>query len=299
MTHLFSIDERTRISGSRYNESKYSFLDTSSWPSIERVRHFWESWFEQYPEDKKSALAARFRSRDDHPHLSAFLELFVFAFLQRSGYELAVDPPSGGLALDFLAYNKSKEPLFYVECTATGRHRSQLGADALEADLLEAINKTPTGRFLLRIEVEARGAAAPATKPLRAQLEAWLASLDADEVTARVEETKRLPEWIWEKDGWRVRFVAMPTIASPDDGEGAIGMRLASFVPDQHIRLRAAMDGKASKYGELGKPLLLVLDSTEFQSDRDLMTALLGDVLWHIDFATGAVTTSRKPNGVL
>jgi hypothetical protein len=76
-------------------------------------------------------------------------------------------------------------------------------------------------------------------------------------------------------------------------------MTLASFVPDQHIRLRSAMDGKASKYGELGRPLLLVLGSTQFQSDRDLMTALLGDVQWHINFATKAVTTGRRPNGVL
>jgi hypothetical protein len=66
----------------------------------------------------------------------------------------------------------------------------------------------------------------------------------------------------------------MPTLASSDDVEGAVGMTLASFVPDQRIRQRAAMDGKASKYGELGKPLILVLDATEFQWDRDLMTPL-------------------------
>ncbi len=133
MTSLFSAGKRTRTSGSRYNESFYSFLNTSGWPSVKRVRDFWEGWFTQYPEDKKAAVAARFRSLDDHPHISAFLELFTFAVLRRSGYELEVEPPVGDLALEFLTKGEPKSSSFYVECTATGRHRSQVGKEALAA----------------------------------------------------------------------------------------------------------------------------------------------------------------------
>lgn len=298
MTNLFSVVERTRVSGRRYNESSYSFLNTSAWPSVRRVREFWEGWFTEYPEDKRMALAARFRSLDDHAQLSAFLELFTFAVLRRSGYELQVEPPAGDLALEFLTKGEAGHPSFYVECTATGRHKSQVGEDALEADLLEAINKAPTGRFLLEVEVEARGAGAPAAKPLRAELARWLASLDVDQVADTFNAAQRLPEWTWQRDGWRVTFRAIPTIGSEDDGRDAVGMILSTFVPDQHKRLRAAMDAKASKYGSLEKPLLVAVNSTQFQHDEDLLTALLGDVVWHIDFSSNTGTTDRTPNGV-
>lgn len=298
MSTLFSSVERTRMTGSRYNESHYPFLNTSAWPSVERVRNFWEQWFAAYPEEKKTALAARFRSSDDHPHVSALLELFMFAVLKQSGYELEVEPPVGDLALEFLTAERPPTTSFYVECTATGRRQLDVGLDALEADLLEAINKTATGRFLLEIQVIERGRGAPSSRQLRADLAAWLSSLDPDNVVELLTAHSALPELIWERDGWRITFGALPTIDN-DDGEGAVGMTVSAFTPDQAQRLRNAMDGKASKYGNLGKPLVVVLNSTQFQTDRDLLTALLGDVVWHIDFASKSGTAGRKPNGVL
>ncbi|MCH7577799.1 MAG: hypothetical protein IH822_08385, partial [Chloroflexi bacterium] len=120
MMRLFSSYERTRTSSRRYNEPIYSFLDASAWPSIARIREFWEGWFSQYDEDKKPALAGRFQSADNHNLLSAFLELFTFAVLKRTGYSSQIDVPVGTRTLDFLA-SSSDGPTFYAECTATGR----------------------------------------------------------------------------------------------------------------------------------------------------------------------------------
>ena len=75
-----------------------------------------------------------------------------------------------------------------------------------------------------------------------------------------------------------------------------IGPRI--FDAKEHLRLRAAIDRKASKYGSLDVPLLVVTNSTEHQAERDLMTALLGDVQWQINMATRDVSVTRKPNGV-
>lgn len=299
MTTLFGEGPRTRMTGRRYSEPACSFLNTSAWPSVERVRGFWEHWFQEYPEDKQVALAARFRSSDDHPHLSALLELFTYAALRRSGYQLQVEPPIGDLALDFLIIADPTHQSFYVECTATGRQKVEVGADALEGDLLDALNKTPTDRFLLDVEIEKRGATAPPAKRLRTQLARWLSSLDSEGAANAVQQGGDLPQWVWAEDGWLATFRALRTIDVGEDGEDAVGMTLHTFVPDQHRRLRAALDGKASKYGSLVKPLLVVANSTQFQSDDDLITALLGDVIWLIDFAAKAGTTSRKSNGVL
>lgn len=292
MTQLFDTGERTRTTSRKYNEPMYSFLNTSAWPSVERVRQFWEGWFAQYDDGKKPGLAARFRSYDDHPHLSAFLELFTFAVLKGAGYEVEIEPPAGSRALEFLASMKERDLKLYAECTATGRRVAEAGADARGADVLDAIDKVPTGRFILGVNFVQRGAAAPPLRDIRQGLVAWLSSLEEKETRRSV--------WTWEDRGWTIKFWAVPAESDDTDddggGLGIIGPRI--FDASEHLRLRAAIDRKASKYGSLDEPLLVVTDSTEHQTERDLMTALLGDVLWHVNMVTRDVTVGREPNGV-
>ena len=295
MTQLFSSGPRARASGGRYNEPNYSFLDSSAWPSVDRVREFWEGWFAQYPDDKKAGLAARFRSFDDHPHLSAFLELFTFAVLKRGGYDLEVEPPAGTRALEFLASKATGDLAYYVECTTTGQRASEASADSREDDVNEAINNVPTGRYVLGVSYPQRGAAAPPLKRIQQDVARRMSSL--------AQGLPRECEWTWEDAGWSIRFWAVPydtdAADDPDDVEGGLGfIGPKVFGRVEHLRLRAAIDRKASKYGNLDRPLLVVTNSTQFQAERDLMTALLGDVVWHIDFASKTGSTGRKPNGV-
>jgi hypothetical protein len=269
----------------------YSFLDTSVRPSVERVRQFWQDRFAQYDEAKKPGLAARFRSCTDHVHLSAFLELFVFAILKRAGYHVGIEPAAGSRALEFLASMTGRCLDFYVECTATGRGTAEVGADAREAEVLDAISEVPTGRFILGMPFIERGAGAPPLKNIRKGLISWLSSLDDREPTGG--------EWTWEGRGWVIRILAVP--AEPkdaDEEQGGVGFIMRFRDPDQHLRLRGAIDRKASKYGSLGKPLIVVTASTELPMENDLMRALLGDPLWRINTATHEFSTSIMPNGV-
>jgi hypothetical protein len=295
MTHLFSSGPRTRTFGGRYNEPIYSFLDSSAKPSVDHIREFWEGWFAQYPENKKAGLAARFRSYDNHPHLSAFLELFTFAVLKRAGYDLEVEPPAGTRALEFLASKVAGDLSYYVECTTTGQERSDASADSREGDVNEAINNVPTGRYMLGVSYAQRGAGAPPLKRIQREVGEWLSSL--------VEGPPTESEWKWDDSGWSIRCWAAPyqtddTDGADDDegGLGFIGPKVFDVV--EHLRLRAAIDRKASKYGSLGKPLLVVTNSTQHQSERDLMKALLGDTLLQINTVTREVTAPRKRNGV-
>lgn len=299
MKRLFSSGERTPAITRRYNEPMYSFLDASAWPSVDRVREFWEGWFSQYDDTKKPGLAARFQSYDNHPHLSAFLELSTFAVLKRSGYEIEIEPPAGSRALDFLASMNDRDLKFYAECTATGQRAAEAGADAREADVLEAIDKVPTGHFLLQIEFEKRGSKAPAIRRLRAELTSWLASLDHVAAIDEFRKTNRLKEWTWAEGDWRIKFAGLPAEAELGDDEGAlaiIGPRALDL--KEHLRLRAAIDRKASKYGSLAAPLLVVTNSTEYQRDRDLMIALLGDPVWDVDLRNSHVSERFSLNGV-
>ncbi len=287
-TRLFTCGPHTRTSSRRYNEPNYSFLDSSAWSSVDRVRGFWEDWFSQYDEDKKPALAARFRSADNHNLLSAFLELFTFAVLRHAGYSVQFDPPVGTRDLDFLASSRDGL-ILYAECTATGRRMAEVGEDAREADVIDAIDKVPSGQFVLGVRCIERGAESAPLRQLRSSLTTWLSTLDQAETR----------EWTWRERGWVVQVTAIPAGDDPLEDEGGVGMIMSNaFTNDQPVRLRAAIDGKASKYGSLDRPLLVVTDSTEHQTERDLMTALLGDVLWHVNFANNTYSVGAKPNGV-
>jgi hypothetical protein len=295
LTTLFSSVARSRSSGGRYNEPIYSFLDSSARPSVASIREFWESWFAQYPDDKKAALAARFQSYDNHPHLSAFLELFTFAVLKHAGYDLEVEPSAGTRALEFFASMATGDLKYYVECTTTGQRASDASADSREDDVNEAINNVPTGRYMLGVSYPQRGAGAPPLKRIQREVGEWLLSLAEGPPTES--------EWTWEDSGWSIRCWAAPyetdgadDSADNEGGLGFIGPKVFDVV--EHLRLRNAIDRKASKYGSLDKPLLVVINSTEHQSERDLMKALLGDTLWQINMTTRQVTEVRKPNGV-
>jgi len=287
-TRLFSSGARTRTSSRRYNEPTYSFLNTSGWPSVARVREFWEGWFAHYDEDKKPALAARFQSANNHILLSAFLELFTFAVLRRAEYSVQIDPPAGTRTLDFLA-SSGHGPTFYAECTATGRRVAEVGEDAREADVIDAIDKVPSGQLVLGVRCIERGAESAPLRQLRSSLTTWLSTLNQAETR----------EWTWRARGWVVQVTAIPAGDDPLEDQGGVGMIMSNaFTNDQPLRLRAAIDGKASKYGSLDKPLLVVTDSTEHQWERDLMTALRGDVIWHINFANKTYSVGARPNGI-
>jgi len=188
---------------------------------------------------------------------------------------------------------------FYTECIATGQRAAEAGADAREADVLEAIDKVPAGHFLLQVEFEKRGSQAPAIRRLRAELTSWLASLDHEAAIGEFRETNRVNEWTWAEGDWRIKFAALPAEAELGDVEGALGMVGPRALDlKEHLRLRAAIDRKASKYGSLAAPLLVVTNSTEYQRDRDLMIALLGDPVWDVDIRSNHVSERFSLNGV-
>jgi hypothetical protein len=285
---LFDSGERTRIAVRRHNEGSYAFLNSCAWPSIARVRAYWEAWFTEYDGDRKD-LASRFRSPMKHPHLSAFLELFTFACLKRANCEVRVAPKLAQYSLDFLASNRNSGLSFYAECTATGTSREESAADLRKAEVHNAIDQIPTGCLMVGINVAASGASNVSLKALRPEYARWIASLSREPVNDQ--ETR----WVWERDGWRLEFWATPV-----DGEGGLGMIGPDIFDagEQPIRLREAIDAKASKYGPLDSPLLIVANSIEHQGERELSLAVAGDRYYQINLATREGSILRKANGV-
>jgi len=96
---LFDDIERWDHRHKRQTQSSFHFLNTSAWPASHNMRAALEQWFEDYPDDDKNDLRARFRKRDDN-HESAFFELFLYEVFRRLGLTPEVHPePSTGRGL--------------------------------------------------------------------------------------------------------------------------------------------------------------------------------------------------------
>jgi hypothetical protein len=288
---------RTRTRSRLYNEPKYTFLDTSGLGWVIRLRDFWEAWFKRYPQEHRAKLAGSFKSPNDHVHVSALTELFSFAALSQAGLDVEVQHPQGRFNLDLA----SASPPLFVECTVTGQSSVISSQDRMEEDIIALLDQLRIGsRFLLQVACEEHGSVAPSARKLRATVADWLTTLDPDLIQARMANGSPWPSFAWEDRGWRIRIGAIPVSApdSDDDDDGAIGMIGVKYLQgSQSGRIRSAVDEKATKYGELDRPLLVVVNSLEHQFDEQLVDAMFGDRVWTISGKT--VRETRRANGLV
>lgn len=81
-------------------ESIYEFCDRLDRPQIGAGRDLTNQWLEQIPAMHRPELHARLRSRKDHDHLSALLELYLFARFVDFGFNPEFVRPSIGSTPD-------------------------------------------------------------------------------------------------------------------------------------------------------------------------------------------------------
>src|SRR5690242_6834994 len=89
---LFDQIVRAERRARRQNEGSFDYMNTSARPGVAAIRELLEVWFERLPESAKADIRARFRSRDEVQHQSAWFELFWHGLLRCSGYDVEVHP---------------------------------------------------------------------------------------------------------------------------------------------------------------------------------------------------------------
>jgi len=266
-----------------YAESSYRFLARSTRSSFAAVRQVLEEWHARFPEDERTDLRERFRSKSDTQHLSAFFELWAHELLLRSGCEIqAVHPQLDDRQThpDFLVRGPSGL-LFYVEVTASSS-RFPMPDSARVRLVLDAINDLDSPDFFVNI---LRQSGAPRTSPrirqLRAILTRWLAGLDHAAAMASMERGafNELPKICWDWDGWEVEFTAHPTAKL----RGAAGVRtlgIQGVYPGfsaSASTLRDRVETKAECYGRMPHPYLLMINNYDLSLELgDVQQALLG-----------------------
>lgn len=292
---LFDQGTRTDATPSRHQESTFAFLNRVAGDYWEPPRSLMQDWLDCIPSDAEyNDLRQRFRSRDDEQFRSAYLELYLHQSLLRAGYQVTIHPevPGATRRPDFLAERADQR--FYVEAIAPGSSQAAKAAARRQAVLLDTVNQLDDPNFMLWLDELTEGPAAPPAGRLRADLTAWLATLDPD--CDADWDPEEAPTYTWEHDGWAAVFKPIPLKpeargqrADPD--HRAIGVYAHTGVDfiDDAPAIRKALTGKHHQYGELDAPFVIAVGTYIFDTNH-----------WHTSnalYGATAVQWGRKAGG--
>lgn len=308
---LFQLGPRTDIREAYQGEPRFEFLNRVSQPYWAQVRDVMEAWFARVPTAHREDLRKRFRSPDDRQHAAAFWELYLHENLSCLGYALEIHPTAPGEPThpDFLVRADAGD--FYLEAVAGTDSDAEVATQRRLRDLYRTINqRLATPNFMLWVNEYAIGSEPAPGREVAGWLERWLQGLDPDEVAARLEKEQsgglpadRLPTERWIRDGWDLRFRAVPLKPEARDASkhwalGAFGPGQASAI-DTVTPLRSRLERKATRYGDLSAPYVVaVLRNDSFASDEFSVTsALYGSEAVQFDVSTGEATSIRNPDG--
>ncbi len=293
---LFDDIVRTEIRARRQNESTFDYLNTSARPGIQAARDLLETWFEHLPGNAQADVRGRFGSRNEVSHQSAFFELFWHELLRRSGYDVEIHPAIAGVTTnpDFLA-SRGGVPQFYVEVTLAMPPHADAAADRRLAELHDTLDRMDSPDFYLEMKYRGTPEGNVRGRNLRERLERWLLTLNYDEIAQmyREQEYSQLPSVTVSEQGALFTFTAMP---KGPERRGQPGVRPVGIVAPAgfqlvrtHEDIKAAVDGKANKYGDLQLPLLIAVNvMDDFCDGDDVLNALFGEE---------QVVVAREPNG--
>jgi hypothetical protein len=281
---LFSVGRREDPRPERYAESSFAFLDRVAQPYWARVRDELDRWFEYFPKGKDDKdLRNRFRSGDPGQHCGAWWELYLYTFLTRSGFEVEVHPdlPGSGGHTDFLV--RSERGACYVEATTTfSSIQDEHKHPALEAQIMDAIEKVQSETFKISLAFSRIGTNTPPVRTMVLQIQEWLDTLDPDEVLA----SSVYPSRPFKVRDWELELKAFPLEPEhrgPVKQLIALGPVTVGSVNDTE-KLLAALKEKRGKYGSLDEPLLLaVLMPSGFADLPAVEKALFGDAALRYD----------------
>jgi hypothetical protein len=293
---LFDDIARAEQRPRRQNEGGFDYLNTSARPGVSAIRSLLESWFEHLPDIAKSDVRGRFRSREDVQHRGAFFELYWHELLLRSGYEVEIHPPLPHAATnpDFLA-RRNKISRFYLEATLASPAREDCAADSRLAEFHDVLDRMESPDFFLHVEYRGSPKDNIRGRPLRERLERWLGQLDVENVAQLYRDRNHaaVPVLTLSQQGVLLTFTPIPKGPETRGRPGVRPVGIMMPMEMQEVRtqddIRAAVEGKATKYGDLDLPLTVAVNVIDdYCDDDEILNALFGEQ---------QVLAVRQPNG--
>jgi hypothetical protein len=287
----------------RSGESTFSLLDRVDDAAIDRVRRLVNSWFDRFPSDSRDELRGRLTSGNDVDFNGAFWELYLHEAYSRLGYSVDTHPPLPDAPThpDFLIEGNGVS--LYLEATVVGEARSEVAESKRIARIEESLNRIHSPDFSIFLGVDNYGRASPSMRNVRPRIEAWLETLDWNDVRQKLEADPffELPSLEYEQGDWEFIFRAYP---KPQDQRGRADIRTVGAGPmrsgylDDASAIRAGIGRKVGRYGRPDRPLVVAIAvDRAFADAEDVNYALFGTPAVRV-VSDDRVESVRLPNGV-
>jgi hypothetical protein len=281
---LFDQIVRVERRARRQNESGFDYMNSSACPGICAIRDLLEQWFERLPDNAKADIGARLRSRDEVQHQSAWFELLWYELLRCSGYEVEVHPAVPGVTTnpDFLGKSNGVFR-FYLEATLA-MPPGDPGADRRLAELHDTLDRMNSPDYFLEFQYRGTVEGNIRGRALRDRLEQWLQELNLEQISRSYHEQNYgvIPTFTWSEQGLSLTFTPIPKGPETSGQPGARPLAAVMPIEMRMLRtdddIRAAVEGKATKYGALELPLVVAVNILDdFCDDIDISNALFGE----------------------
>jgi len=282
---IFSGNERTSLATKRETEPNFAYLDRSARPVMQRVREVLEDWLARYPAEAIPELLARLRSGNDVHFASATFELYLHELMTRLGCMLAVHPDvAGGVQThpDFLVTPPGEDPFYLEAIVASGDSEDDRKADNRLAAVLDALRDMSGSDFYLSLARVGPPPQSVKTRKMVGELQAWLATLNADQVEQQLEAEQKVaaPRYVYQEGDWKLRFEAYPKSANRRGQPDSPNIGVVSTAVENVEAWKAiykAVRKKATRYGTLDRPFLVAINAGAFHlGTRDVMDGLFG-----------------------
>jgi len=281
------------------NETAFAYLNRSGRGEAEHVRQLVVCWFDHYPADKRDGLLARFRSTIDDDYHSAFFELFLHEFILICGHKIvAIEPALEGTpkSPDFLAETAQGDRFYLEAVMTTGRSREEKAAQTRLNVALAAIDRTPSPRHFLDLDVVGVPEAPIATKRMTGALRRWIAGLPDDRSAFHA------PPFVFEEHGVCITLRGWPR-QNREQPERAIGVRHYQAQREKsYADIRDALEKKAKRYGALDHPYVVAVNAMRlFPREDGVIDAVLGTphgIVRVLQDGRQSIEEGRHPDGV-
>lgn len=285
---LFSNTSRTNSEVREYSESAYAHLDRTARPAFQKVREMLESWANRLPSAEVGEFVQRLTSGDDLLFHSAVLELYMHELLMSTSHAVVFHPEIPGTTKrpDFLATTGNGDETVF-ECTvATEESSKKRSSNARLNAVYEAINKISCPDFFLSLDIDGTPASPVSGKRWRESIQRWVDSLDYESLVklGPIPDEGKIPSLDLEHDGLQLKITPIPKKASARGKEGRpIGVQaFEGCWVTSHLEIRDTIKDKASRYGLLHRPYVIVVNCLgEHADNEEISEAMFGhEGLW-------------------
>lgn len=278
---LFEDKIRIDNSPSKHIDNSFDFYDRSASPQVSIIREKLNQWFENYPDNEKIEMKARFKTSFS----PTFYELFLHELFIKQGFTMEIHPDmlDTDNKPDFLVKGHGIE--FYLEAKeATDTTDEEKSAKNKQNRLFDELNKTNSPNFFICIDnVVLKSGSQPSGRKVRLFLESKLQNFNPDDDEFQNKLYSAASDITYEDDDL---LIEISLLSKSIELRGNSRVQRIGIYPGNswwggaENSIKSSIIKKAKRYGKLDKPLLICINSTSEKDtdDYDILNALFGEL---------------------